>query len=50
MLRLSLHDPLMALNIESDSEGGVKTILQGLLPFLLRFDQLDAKKLAEFTA
>ena len=50
LLRLSLHDPLMPLNIESDSEGGVKTILQGLLPFLLQFDQLDTKKLADFLA
>ena len=30
LLRMSLHDPLMPLNIESDSEGGCKIIAQKL--------------------
>ncbi len=34
LLRLSVHDPIMPLNVESDSKGGVKTILGGLAGFL----------------
>jgi len=48
LLRMSLHDPLMPLNIESDSEGGVLTIAKELAGFLLDFDKLNTEKLAEF--
>ncbi|MBR4194086.1 MAG: phosphomannomutase/phosphoglucomutase [Oscillospiraceae bacterium] len=48
LLRMSLHDPLMPLNIESDSVGGVRRIARELFPFLARFDKLDTAKLAEF--
>lgn len=41
LLRLSLHDPLMPLNIESDTEGGVKIIIERLLPFLEKQELLD---------
>ena len=41
LLRLSLHDPLMPLNIESNVQGGADKILRQLKPFLSRFDQLD---------
>ena len=34
LLRLSVHDPIMPLNIESDSEGGVEIILGRLQEFL----------------
>ena len=34
LLRLSVHDPIMPLNIESDSEGGVDKIYNNLKPFL----------------
>ena len=34
LLRLSVHDPIMPLNVESDSVGGVKTILKELSGFL----------------
>lgn len=34
LLRLSVHDPIMPLNIESDSEGGVEIILNKLNEFL----------------
>ena len=34
LLRLSLHDPLLPLNIESDSPGGVRVIAEQLIPFL----------------
>ncbi len=48
LLRMSLHDPLMPLNIESDSVGGVKVIARELYPFLAQFDQLDTSALASF--
>ena len=48
LLRLSLHDPLIPLNMESDSVGGVKTIAAELAPFLRQFDQLDTSALAAF--
>ena len=50
LLRLSLHDPLMPLNIESDSIGGCKTIAQMLLPFLKQYRALDISPLIEFCA
>ena len=34
LLRLSVHDPIMPLNIESDSEGGTEVIYQKLMTFL----------------
>lgn len=34
LLRLSVHDPIMPLNVESDSKGGVRTILTELSGFL----------------
>ena len=48
LLRISLHDPLMPLNIESDSAGGAKIIARELFRFLAQFDRLDTAKLAEF--
>ncbi len=49
LLRMSLHDPLLPLNIESDSEGGVKVIAGELCPFLAQFDKLDTAALAAFS-
>ena len=43
LLRLSVHDPIMPLNIESDNEGGVKTIAEKLTPFFADFDALDTE-------
>lgn len=48
LLRLSLHDPLMPLNIESDSEGGVKVIASGILEFLKDYEHLDTSSLKKF--
>ena len=45
LLRMSLHEPLMPLNIESDEEGGVEIIREKLKPFLSKFDKLDTSKL-----
>ena len=48
LLRLSLHDPLLPLNIESDVAGGVLTIARELARFLLGREGLDTQKLADF--
>jgi phosphomannomutase len=48
LLRLSLHDPLLPLNIESNSVGGAKVIARELAGFIAQYDQLDAKKLLDF--
>ena len=48
LLRLSLHDPLLPLNIESNSIGGAKKIAQELAGFLGKYDKLDAEALLTF--
>lgn len=48
LLRLSLHDPLMPLNIESDRAGGAKQIAAALANFLAGFGKLDSASLAAF--
>ena len=48
LLRLSLHDPLLPLNIESNTVGGVKAIAKELAKFLADFDKLDTKALNAF--
>lgn len=45
LLRKSLHDPIMPLNIESDTAGGTDEIRKVLKPLLAGFDQLDTSKL-----
>lgn len=48
LLRLSLHEPLMPLNLESDAPGGIQLLIKELLPVLKGFDGLlDSKKLEE---
>ena len=37
LLRLSVHDPIMPLNVESDSEGGVKIIAKKVLHVLKHY-------------
>ena len=41
LLRLSVHDPLMPFNAESDSEGGVKQIVKEAYEFFKACDGLD---------
>ena len=48
LLRLSLHDPLLPLNIESNSIGGAKQIAKELAAFIAQYDKLDAQKLLDF--
>lgn len=48
LLRLSLHDPLLPLNIESNSVGGAKKIAAELAGFISGYDKLDAAKLITY--
>ena len=50
LLRLSLHDPILPLNIESDSEGGVKKIAVELADFLKQYELLDTENIKAFIA
>lgn len=49
LLRLSLHDPIMPLNIESNTNGGVQTIAKKLYEFLKNYEGLNIENLAKFT-
>jgi phosphomannomutase len=46
LLRLSLHDPLMPLNIESDAVGGVSAIATRLGKLLGKFEYLDTNPMS----
>ena len=48
LLRLSLHDPVIPLNIESNVEGGVNQIATRLQKFLEGFESLDRSPLAGY--
>ncbi len=48
LLRMSLHEPLMPLNIESDSVGGVRVIANELSGLLTNYDKLDTSMLTEY--
>lgn len=41
LLRMSLHDPYLPLNIESDTVGGVAEIAEEIKEFLSKYSQLD---------
>ncbi|MCI8360085.1 MAG: phosphomannomutase/phosphoglucomutase [Clostridiales bacterium] len=45
LLRLSVHDPIMPMNLESDRAGGVRDMAAALLPFFQQFDGLDTAPL-----
>jgi len=45
LLRMSLHDPVMPLNIESNVEGGVQTIAVKLLKLLVDCEGLNTNVL-----
>lgn len=49
LLRLSLHEPLIAINIESERAGGVHTIAQQLMKFLSAYQgELELSPLASY--
>ena len=41
LLRLSVHDPVMPMNFESNVEGGIANDIAALKPFLAQFTELD---------
>lgn len=41
LLRLSVHDPILPFNAESDSVGGVKIITDEFYEFIKKFEELD---------
>ena len=43
MLRLSVHDPILPLNIENDNIGVCAEIAKELKEFFASFDKLDLK-------
>ncbi|MDD6190586.1 MAG: phosphomannomutase/phosphoglucomutase [Firmicutes bacterium] len=43
LLRKSLHDPIMPLNIASDKTGGCEEIREILMRFLSKYDRLDTE-------
>lgn len=45
LLRKSLHDPIMPLNIESNKENGCLQIAEKLRPFLAAYKELDISRL-----
>ncbi len=47
LLRLSVHDPVMPLNIESNTPGGVANILRDLKAFFRVYEVLDSSCLQE---
>ena len=48
LLRLSLHDPILPLNVESDEEGGLRPIAEELYAFLRDYEALDLAPLKDF--
>lgn len=50
LLRLSVHDPIMPLNIESDCEGGCKKIACEFLNFIKEYKELNIESLIKFVS
>lgn len=48
LLRLSLHDPVLPLNIESDSKGGTAIIAAKLIDFFKQYDNISYDKLLKY--
>ena len=45
LLRLSVHDPVLPLNVESDVPGGVSTMLKALYEVLKDASGIDLERL-----
>ena len=41
LLRMSLHDPVLPMNIEAKEKGGVQIIMDRLAPFFAKYDRLS---------
>ncbi len=42
LIRMSLHDPIMPMNIETNNVGGIETVLERIRPFFAGFEHLDS--------
>lgn len=47
LLRMSLHEPLLVLQVENDIEGSNRKVLTALEPFFAAFEGVDANNLTE---
>lgn len=43
LIRMSLHDPILPVNIETEREGGAAVVLERLKPFFANYENLDVK-------
>ena len=48
LLRMSVHDPVMPINMESNTAGGNKIMAERLLSFLGKYDFLNTENLKKF--
>lgn len=48
LLRLSLHDPVIPINVESDKQGGVLEIAKQLNAFLEKYKELDKTSISKY--
>ena len=48
LLRLSVHDPVMPMNIESDKENGVREIVESIAQFFFNCRFLNTEALSEY--
>ena len=48
LMRMSLHDPVLPMNVESDSENGCLKIVKDLYYFLRKYEQLDISPLEKY--
>ena len=42
LIRMSLHDPIMPMNIETNEAGGIAKVLERIRPFFEKFEKLDS--------
>ena len=47
LLRLSVHDPVMPMNFESNVKGGIRQDIEGIKDFFKSFDKLDSSVLEQ---
>lgn len=45
LIRLSLHEPLLAINIESNKENGCEEVIKDLERFLKNYNKIDLSKI-----
>ena len=48
LLRLSVHDPILPLNIESNTDGGCKQIAELLYDFIKQYEDIDIQPLKDY--